>query len=76
MEHEFKSAIGIEQKVTFKPMERHRAKYSIVGDKSFGTVIAVRFTKAKVFYDIVDEYWGILFDNIDSINVEPIKMKS
>jgi hypothetical protein len=54
--------------VTFYPMECHCAKYKIEKEKLYGTVVAVRFTKAKVFYDVIDDYWGKLFDNVDSCN--------
>jgi hypothetical protein len=31
-----------------------------------GTIVAVRFTKAKVFYDILDDYYCKVFTNVDS----------
>ena len=60
-------AIGDE--VTFVPMYRQQQKYGISAEQQYGTIIAVRFTKAKILYDIVDDYYGILFDNVDSCKV-------
>jgi hypothetical protein len=66
---EYTSNLEIGQKILFMPMERHCNKYGIEKAKGYGTITAVKFTKAKVFYDIVDEYWGFLFDSVDSSNV-------
>lgn len=71
----FESALEIGQEITFIPMERHCEKYSIAKNWGYGIITAVKFTKAKVFYDIVDDYWGILFDNVDSINVNELKIE-
>jgi len=35
----------------------------------FGTIVSVRFTKAKVFYDILDDYYGVIFKKVDFSNV-------
>lgn len=72
---EFTSRFEIEQKIVFRPMQRHCQKNAIQANALYGTIVAVTFTKAKVFYDIVDEYWGILFDRVDSANVAPIEIK-
>jgi len=70
-EAEFPSALGIDDCVNFKPMARHAEKYCIDQEKRFGKVVAVRFTIAKVFYDILDDYLGVIFDGVDSAYVEP-----
>lgn len=41
-----------------------------------GTITSVKFTKAKVFYDIVDDYSGELITHIDSAMVSPLVEKS
>lgn len=66
---DFTSTLGIDQKVEFTPMQRHCLAYSIASEVLYGTITAVRFTKAKVFYDIIDDYFGILFDSVDSSKV-------
>ena len=70
------SKLSIGQKVIFIPMERHCDERKIEKSKGFGTITAVKFTRAKVFYDIVDEYWGNLFDCVDSINVFELMTES
>jgi len=67
---DFPSFYGIDDMVTFIPMFRHQEKYGIVLNYGIGRIVAVRFTKAKVFYDIIGDYHGILFDNVDSNNLE------
>ena len=52
--------------VNFTPMQWQSKKYDITQAELVGEIIAVRFTKAKVFYDIVDDYWGYMFKNVDS----------
>jgi len=39
----------------------------------YGTIVSVKFTKAKVFYDILDDYRGKIYEEIDSINVATIE---
>lgn len=66
----FISPIAIGDRVSFEPMFRHCEMYCIAQSSGFGRVVAIKFTKAKVFYDIVDEYWGYLFDCVASENVK------
>ena len=68
----FTSTLEIGQLIKFKPMQRHCEKYAIACSDGYGKITAVRFTKAKVFYDIIDDYYGLLFDNVDSCNVESL----
>jgi len=67
----FESALSIADAVRFTPMKRQSEKYQITGS-STGMITAVRFTESKVFYDVVDSYYGILFKNVDSNYVTPI----
>lgn len=66
---EFTSSLEIDKKIQFIPMEKHCQEFSIKKESLCGVIIAVKFTKAKVFYDIVDDYWGILFTGVDSANI-------
>lgn len=51
-------------------MKRHSDKLCIDGDeKRFGRIVSVKFTKSKVFYSILDDYYGIIFDDVDSCYV-------
>lgn len=73
-EANFPAQFAIDDSVSFVPMFKHQQLYGISEDQLEGKVTAVRFSKAKVFYDIVDEYYGKLFDEVDSGNVSPIKV--
>lgn len=70
-EFNFPSQMGIGDRVQFKPMARHCEEMSIKSEWGFGEVVAVRFTEAKVFYDVLCDYYGKVFDNVDSVNVKP-----
>ena len=52
----FDSKLSIDDLVTFTPMFRQSKKLGIKQEQMYGTVVAIRFTKAKVFYDILDDY--------------------
>jgi hypothetical protein len=60
---------SISDEVFFIPMKKHLEKYKLNSQSIRGTITQIHFTKAKVFYDIVDDYWGYLFERVDSINV-------
>jgi hypothetical protein len=66
----FNSHLSIDDNVTFIPSAYYIDEYKIKREEMFGKIIAVRFSKAKVFYDIIDDYYSYLFKNIDSILVE------
>jgi hypothetical protein len=70
-EGKYESLFDIGETVEFTPMYRHLEQYSIKREKYWGTITATRFTAGKVFYDIVDDYWGHLFEGVDSGLVEP-----
>lgn len=67
MKYESKYEIG--QDVSFFPMYRHIKIMGIENERMEGAIIAIRFTTAKVFYDIADFYHGKIFDNVDSSKV-------
>jgi hypothetical protein len=66
---EFTSTIDIDQEVTFVPMYKQAQQMGITQEEMSGKVVAVRFTKAKVFYDVLDEYYAKVFENVSSNNV-------
>ena len=72
--YNFKSLYTFGNYIKFDAMERHKDKWGIVGTDLYGMIVGIRFTKAKVFYDVVDDYYGYLFDNIDSSKVEDSKL--
>jgi len=39
----------------------------------WGEVVAVKFTKAKVLYDIIDDHAANIHREIDSCDVKPLK---
>jgi hypothetical protein len=70
----FDSKLSIDDSVTFIPMFKQAKKMGIKQEEIDGTVVAVRFTKAKVFYDILDDYYGKVFTNVDSSYVNKIEV--
>jgi hypothetical protein len=71
----FESKLNIDSNVLFTPMYRHCQEMGIKPGKMYGKVVSVRFTKAKVFYDVLDDYYGKVFSNVDSCNVNEIVSK-
>jgi hypothetical protein len=67
--HMFPSLYTHGDQVSFIPMFRQCRELGISGEPARGQIIGVRFTKAKVFYDIVDDYYGVLFRDVDSAYV-------
>ncbi len=59
----------INDEVTFRPMYRHQQRLGIADEEMSGKIIAIKFTEAKVFYDIYSPYHGIIFEGVDSIKV-------
>lgn len=66
---QLESRFGIGEKVEFVPMFRHSQNMGIEQEEMSGEVIAIRFTKSKVFYDILDDYYAKVFDNVESSKV-------
>lgn len=69
----FPAKFAINEQVVFIPMYRHQQAMGIGGEEMEGKIVAVRFTEAKVFYDIYSNYWGAIFDNVDSAKVHSIE---
>jgi hypothetical protein len=44
-------------------------------EERWGSVVKVSFTKAKVFYDILDDYTSTVIECIDSVFVKSLKGK-
>jgi len=74
MTNEFFSSFAIGEAVEFRPMKRHQNSLGITDEFLEGTIMAVRFTEAKVFYDVYNNYWGVLFDGVDSCKVKEVKL--
>ena len=72
----FESHFDIGQEVSFIPSSKQSRQLSITRDSGLGRIVAIRFTKAKVFYDVVDDYYGIIFQNLDSGFVEAVVRKA
>ena len=70
----FDSKLSIDDVSTFTPMFKQAKKLGIKQEQMYGTVVAVRFTKAKVFYDILDDYYGRVFTNVDSSYVNKLEV--
>lgn len=70
----FESKLSIDDVITFTPMFIQAKKMGIKQEEMEGTIVAVRFTKAKVFYDILDDYYGKVFTNVDSSYVNKIEI--
>lgn len=69
MAQDFFSNFSINEEVEFAPMYRHQQEMGIGSELLDGKVVSVRFTEAKVLYDIFNNYWGKVFDNVTSEKV-------
>lgn len=67
---EYPSAWAIDDQVHFTPMVVDQERMGISNDQRYGTIISVQFTKAKVWYYILDDYYGEIF-KVDSSRVNP-----
>ena len=68
---ELPSAYKVDDFVTFIPSAKQCEERCIKREKRWGRVVKVSFTKAKVFYDILDDYYGDIFTMIDSSFIIP-----
>jgi hypothetical protein len=57
----FPSAFGIGEDVLYRTHEEDVWRN--------GTVVSVRFTRSKVFYDVLDHYYAVVARDIDSLDV-------
>lgn len=71
--NEFFSNFSIDEEVAFVPMYRHCKQMGIEQERTDGKIVAVRFTKSKVFYDILDNYYAKVFENVSSSNVYSVE---
>jgi len=64
------SALDLQEDVNFYPRFKDADRIGIKAETPLrGKIIAIRFTESKVFYDVVDNYWGELFRDIPSEKV-------
>lgn len=68
----FPSQFAIDDCITFIPSARQADERKITREERFGTITMVHFSKAKVFYDVLDDYTGEVFEKLDSCFVQPI----
>ena len=66
---ELPSKYTINDEVYFLPMVKHIKEYSVAMEPMFGTIVAVRFTVSKIFYDILDDYYGRIYEGVNSTKV-------
>lgn len=64
-ETQFPAQFEIGEPVSFKTSEEDEERW--------GSVVKVSFTKAKVFYDILDDYTSTVVEFIDSAFIKPLK---
>ena len=70
-ETQFPSAHNIGDFVTFTPTAKQSDERMIEREPRFGNIVKVSFSKAKVFYDVLDDYFGEIFTDIDSSFIKP-----
>lgn len=66
---ELNANFNIEDNVEFYPTHKQSQEMGIAQELISGKVISIKFTKAKVFYNILNDYHGIIFENIPSEKV-------
>ncbi len=64
--------LQIDEDVSYRPMNHQLMDLGLEDKWRDGRIVAVRFTKYKVFYDILDDYYAILFNTVDSTRVRPV----
>ena len=74
MNNKFESCFAIDEQVGFHPSYKQATELCIDGDEQrYGIVVSIRFTKSKVFYDCLCDYLGVIFTNVPSEKVFPIR---
>jgi hypothetical protein len=66
-ETQFPAQFGIDEPVAFKTSQQEPERW--------GTVVKVSFTKAKVWYDILDDYTATVISDVDSVWVKSLAGK-
>ena len=56
--------------VEFMPKSKTCSEMGIEQEPLDGEIKGIRFTEAKVFYDIYNPYYGVIFTSIQSQNVK------
>lgn len=72
---EYFSNHAINDEIEFRPMFRHQQEMGIADEGLEGKIVAVRFTEAKVFYDVFSNYWGRVFDNVSSEKIFTLEVQ-
>jgi hypothetical protein len=63
---QFPSAHDIGDFVSFVPSAKQCKDRMIEREYRYGMIVKVSFSSAKVFYDILDDYYSEIFPDIDS----------
>jgi len=66
---ELPSNFQIGDNCEFIPMAKQLSADCISNEPRDGKIVAVRFTEAKIFYDIFDIYYAKIYKNVDSSKV-------
>ena len=66
---DLRNYVRIGDTVEFTPNVKHINEHLITSEKRTGVVTSIRFTKAKTFYYILDDVFGIVFEEIDGMGV-------
>lgn len=66
---ELPSKFQINDEVTFRPMFRQQKKLGVADEDTEGRITAIKFTEAKVFYDVYSPFHGRIFREIYSDKV-------
>lgn len=66
---ELPSKLQINDEVEFTPMYRQCTEMGIAQNEQSGKIVAIKFTEAKVFYDIYSPFWGVIFKEVTSEKV-------
>jgi hypothetical protein len=67
---QLESNFGMNEEVEFLPRLKQCQEIGIEQEPLDGTIKGIRFTEAKVFYDVYNPYYGIIFTSIQSQNVK------
>lgn len=66
---ELPSAFQINDECSFVPTFKQQTEMGISPEQMEGKVVAIRFTEAKIFYDVFNNYYGWVFNNVPSEKV-------
>lgn len=66
---ELPSKFQIDEDCSFIPTARQIKEKAIAEEPLEGKVVAIRFTEAKIFYDILSDYYAEVFKDVPSEKV-------